>query len=129
MNDNFGHWKEDWKSVYEICAQPECPGAKIATMLRPEKSDYFVLKPRHSGFYYTSLQILLDELKVKRLIITGIAGNICVWFTANDAHMLDYEIWVPQDCVASNTFKENNFALSQMKSVLSVKTSSSTGRL
>lgn len=125
LNDNFGQWRSDLKEVYARCTQDGCLGKEIATLLKPEHSDFFVLKPRHSGFYSTSLDILLKDLGVKKLVVTGVAGNICVFFTVNDAHMRDFKIWVPQDCVASNTKKDNNVSLDQMKKVLGVRTASS----
>jgi nicotinamidase-related amidase len=87
-------------------------------VLRPEASDYFVLKPKHSGFYATTLDVLLEYLKVDTLIITGIAANICVLFTANEAYMRDYRLYVPADCVASNSTEETDYSLRQMKNVL-----------
>ena len=51
-------------------------------------------------------------------MLTGIAANICVLFTANDAYMRDFHLFVPQDCVASNTPEENRRALDQMEKVL-----------
>ena len=87
-------------------------------LLRPEEDDYFVLKPKHSGFFSTTLDILLDYLEVKVVILTGIAANICVLFTANDAYMRDFDVAVPRDCVASNTEEENGYALEQMAKVL-----------
>ena len=93
-------------------------GRPLAELLRPGKKDYFVLKPKHSGFYSTSLDILLRYLEVKTVILTGIAANICVLFTANDAYMRDFHLVVPSDCVASNTEEENRHALEQMRVVL-----------
>jgi len=77
-----------------------------------------VLKPKHSAFYSTTLDVLLRYLGAQRLIITGIAANICVLFTANDAYMRDFELLIPEDCVASNTEVENNYALQQMRTIL-----------
>lgn len=125
LNDNFGQWRSDWKEVYSRCTRDNCLGKDIAEILHPEEDDFFILKPRHSGFYSTNLDVLLKELGVQKLIITGVAGNICVLFTANDAHMRDFKVWIPQDCVASNTKKENAGALKQMKAVLDVTISAS----
>ena len=63
------------------------PGKRLTELLRPEEKDYFVLKPMHSGFYSTTLELLLRHLEAKTLILSGIAGNNCVLFTANDAYM------------------------------------------
>ena len=70
-------------------------------MLAPHKDDFFVVKPRFSGFYGSTLPVLLPELSADRLIITGIAADICVLFTAADAHMRNYQMWVPANAVAS----------------------------
>src|SRR5690606_31934273 len=100
-------------------------GKAITRLLTPKDDDYFVLKPKHSGFFSTSLDILLQYLQAKTLIITGMAGNICVLFTANDAYMRDFQILVPNDCICSNTLEENDFALQQMQKILKVDTTSS----
>jgi nicotinamidase-related amidase len=126
VNDNFGDWRCDWKSIFSECSAPDCLGQRLALAIAPEPDDYFVLKPKHSGFYHTSLEILLDHLKVQKLIITGIAGNLCVLFTAHDAHMREYEVVVPRDCIASNTPLVNRHALHQLKAVLKIKTPLST---
>ena len=93
----------------------------MVKLLRPDPSDYFVLKPKHSGFFATTLETLLRYLGVRRLILTGIAGNFCVLFTANDAYMRDYEIIVPPDCVISNTSQDNRQALQLMRRFLKVE--------
>jgi nicotinamidase-related amidase len=118
VNDNFGQWKSDFRHTVEHCCADNSRGREISRALRPEASDYFVLKPKHSGFYATTLDVLLEYLKVDTLIITGIAANICVLFTANDAYMRDYRLFVPSDCVASNSADETENSLRQMKTVL-----------
>jgi nicotinamidase-related amidase len=52
------------------------------------------------------------------VILTGIAGNNCVLFSANDAYMRDLKLVIPADCIASNTPEENEYALKQMRTVL-----------
>jgi nicotinamidase-related amidase len=118
VNDNFGRWRSDFNSQVEHCVEDGSRGKPIAELLRPEKEDYFVLKPKHSGFFSTTLDILLDYLQVKTVILTGMATNICVLFTANDAYMRDFFLIVPSDCVASNSEEENRNALDQMRKVL-----------
>ena len=118
VNDDFGQWRSDFRSVVKHCTDPSSHGAAIAKLLRPQEDDYFVLKPKHSGFYSTTLDVLLEYLHVDTLIVTGIAANICVLFTANDAYMRDYALYVPEDCVAANTPEETSYALTQMHKVL-----------
>jgi nicotinamidase-related amidase len=105
VNDNFGRWRSDFRKLVEHCRKGHA--RELVDTLRPEEDDYFVLKPKHSGFFSSTLETLLRHLAVRRLIITGIAGNFCVLFTANDAYMRDYELLVPVDCTISNTLREN----------------------
>jgi nicotinamidase-related amidase len=118
VNDNFGRWRSDFNTQVEHCLEDGIRGREIVARLKPEEDDYFVLKPKHSGFFSTTLDILLEYLGVKTVILTGIAANICVLFTANDAYMRDLSLVVPGDCVASNTEEENRNALEQMRKIL-----------
>ncbi|MEZ0372666.1 MAG: isochorismatase family cysteine hydrolase [Candidatus Sericytochromatia bacterium] len=117
VNDNFGRWQSDFKKVLCHCIE-ESMGSEIAHQLAPDEDDYFVLKPKHSGFYSTTLDTLLNYLQVQTLILTGIAGDSCVLFTANDAYMRDFRLIIPADCVASQDPEENRRSLEQMKRVL-----------
>jgi nicotinamidase-related amidase len=117
VNDNFGRWRSDFKKIVAHC-RDESRGKPFVELLIPDEDDYFVLKPKNSGFYSTTLDLLLTHLGAKHLILTGIQGNNCVLFTANDAYMRDYKLFVPSDCTASNTEEENQHALAQMKNVL-----------
>jgi nicotinamidase-related amidase len=126
VNDNFGRWKSDFRHTVNHCVQ-HGRGRDVVKLLRPEKSDYFVLKPKHSGFFATTLETLLRYLETQTLILTGIAGNFCVLFTANDAYMRDFKLFVPSDCTVSNTKKENESALGLMKKSLKADTRSSSG--
>jgi nicotinamidase-related amidase len=122
VNDNFGRWKSDFRATIEHCLRRGVRGAKIVELLKPEEDDYFVLKPKHSGFFSTTLETLLNYLGPTTLILTGIAGNFCVLFTANDAYMRDYNLIVPRDCTVSNTIAENEAALALMRKFLKAKT-------
>jgi nicotinamidase-related amidase len=118
VNDNFGRWRSDFRAQVEHCLNDGGTGKPIVELLRPEEDDYFVLKPKHSGFFATTLDTLLKYLGVETVILTGVAANICVLFTANDAYMRDLKLIVPADCVASNTIEDNDYALKQMHVVL-----------
>jgi len=123
VNDNFGKWQSDFNKIVEHCTADDAKGKDFVKQLVPDKDDYFVLKPKHSGFYSTTLDLLLTHLSAKNLILTGIAGNNCVLFTANDAYMRDFKVFVPEDCVVSNSEEENRYALKQMQTVLKANTS------
>lgn len=118
VNDNFGRWRSNFQALLKHCLESDVRGRPFVEQLAPDDRDYFVLKPKHSGFYQTPLEMLLKHLGAERLILTGVSANSCVLFTANDAYMRDLELNIPPDCVASCTSKEQDFALMQMKSML-----------
>ncbi len=125
VNDNFGKWQSNLPNLVRHCLNGS-KGKPLVEMLQPDEDDYFIVKPRHSGFFGTSLDLLLEDLKVETLILTGLAGNICVFFTANDAYLRHYKLIVPRDCIASNTQEANDTALEQMQQILKADTSPST---
>ncbi|WP_027965018.1 cysteine hydrolase family protein [Halalkalibacillus halophilus] len=109
VNDNFGLWQEDKDDLIEHCLEGR--GKETVEALRPDGDDYFIIKPKHSGFFGTQLDILLRQLNIDNLVLTGVAGDICILFTANDAYMRDYKMWVPKDCMASEHSDDNDAAL------------------
>jgi len=118
VNDNFGRWRSDFKRTVAHCTAAASNGRRVSKRLRPTNRDYFVLKPMHSGFHGTALEMLLRDLRVRRVILTGTAGNICVLFTANDAYMRGLRVYAPSACIVSNTAADNEAALRQMRRVL-----------
>ena len=117
-NDNFGRWRSDFPKLVQYCLGEGIRGKPIVQRLAPEPDDYFILKPKHSAFYQTNLDTLLKCLGADTVIVTGIAGDICVLFTANDAYMRDLKVLVPPDCTASEDPNENRRVLALMQRVL-----------
>jgi nicotinamidase-related amidase len=122
VNDNFGKWQSDFNKILEHCLSEDVRGRPLAELLRPEEDDYFVLKPKHSGFFSTTLDILLDYLGARTLVLTGLTGDICVLFTAHDAYMRDFNLVIPSDCVASNDPSENEHTLRKMADLMDADT-------
>jgi nicotinamidase-related amidase len=118
VNDNFGRWQSDLNKLIDHCINDDTRGKALVRTILPDKDDYFVLKPKHSGFFSTTLDILLEYLKVKTLILTGIQTNICVLFTANEAYMRDYFIIAPSDCSAAEEQIDHEYAMEQMRKIL-----------
>ena len=118
VNDNFGRWQSDFRKLVARCLEEHCKGRSIARLLTPEDDDYFVLKPKHSGFFATPLELLLHFLGSRRLILTGVAGNNCVLYTAADAYMREFQVFVPSDCVVSIDPEANRRALMHMQQTL-----------
>ncbi|MCP3732506.1 cysteine hydrolase [Sphingomonas sp. MG17] len=122
INDNFGEWHSERSRLVERALAKPNP---VAELLRPCREDYFIIKPQFSGFYATNLPVLLPKLGVSRLILTGIATDICVLFTAADAHMRDYALWVPCDAVAAEDDARGAFSLATMSAVMGAETQAS----
>ena len=118
VNDNFGRWRSDFRRTVAHCLDDDVTGRPVAELLVPDESDYFVLKPKHSGFYNTTLDLLLEYLGTKVVVITGMATDVCVLFTAADAYMRDLQVIVPSDCVTALTPAVHRSALAQMRTVL-----------
>jgi nicotinamidase-related amidase len=121
-NDNFGRWRSDLSAVVSECEKPGCAGRPLVERLRPEPDDYFVLKPKHSAFFSTTLDTLLRYLGTRTLVLGGFAADICVLFTANDAYMHDLRLVIPADGVASNEAADRDAVLALMRRVLKAET-------
>ena len=127
VNDNFGQWRSDAKKLLQYCLRPEAPSLHFVEQLQPDDEDYFVLKPMHSAFYQTPLDLLLRELGASSVILSGLATNSCILCTAHDANMRHFNVIVPRDCCAARTAGEHSQALEHIASMAdaSVITSSS----
>ncbi|WP_456272854.1 isochorismatase family cysteine hydrolase [Bacillus sp. AK031] len=116
INDHYNLWQADLEKIYKKCLNDR--SQPVIEALKPGQDDYFLIKPKHSAFYGTALNTLLHSLGVDTLILTGIAGNICVLFTANDAYMREFNLIIPVDCIASVSENDNQYAIEMMKNVL-----------
>lgn len=125
LNDNFNNWHSNLNELIDKCLDEDSHGKELANLLKPESNDYFVLKPMHSGFYGTPLQILLNKMKITKVILAGIAADICVLYTANDAYMRGFKISVLEDGVIANSDEERVLALNKMKNLLKAEIISS----
>ncbi|HEX2648438.1 MAG TPA: isochorismatase family cysteine hydrolase [Burkholderiales bacterium] len=126
-NDNFGRWRSDFRALLDHVLRDGVRGQPIAELLAPEENEYFVLKPKHSAFHSTTLDVLLLHLGARTLILTGIAGNFCVLFTAQEAYMRDYRLLVPRDCLASEEERDNRHALEHMAKTCRAEIGPSSG--
>jgi nicotinamidase-related amidase len=125
VNDNYGDWHANFADLVERCSRPDSPGREVVRRVLPEDGDYYVLKPLHSGFHSTSLDVLLGRLRVRTVVLTGFAAHICVLFTAMDAYMRGFEVVVASDCVASERPRQKALALEQMRAVVKARTAPS----
>jgi nicotinamidase-related amidase len=122
VNDNFGQWQSDFKHLVSSCMRDGIRGAPLVKQFLPQRDDYFVLKPRHSGFFQTPLDLLLRDLGARQLILCGLTTDSCVLFTANDAYLRGFDILVPADCSAAMSGNRHTAALGQMRRTLKAVT-------
>ncbi len=115
VNDNFGQWRSDVSKLLDYCLRPEAIGKSFVEQIQPHKNDYFVLKPMHSGFYQTPLEVLLRYLDASTLVLCGLTTNSCIVCTAHDAKMREFELHVPSDCSAARTAKEHRQAIEHIR--------------
>jgi len=112
VNDTAGKWESDPRGFVERCVRPQARGRDVVELVKPQlDQDYFIFKPKHSAFFGTPLETLLEQLRVRRLVLTGVTSHQCVLFTAMDAHVREYELLVPRDCVGAGSREETRHAL------------------
>jgi hypothetical protein len=127
-NDNYGVWQSDFHGLVMACVGLGGAPGEIAGLLHPQASDITILKPRHSAFYASALELLLTEMHAQELVICGIATDMCVQITAGDAFLREYPCWVPADCTAAENQRAKKASLAYMASVLKCDVRPSTSR-
>ena len=128
-NDNFGQWQSNFSKLVATCKGLPGEAGQFAKLLAPAPEDWALLKPRHSAFYGTPLEFMLDELSARSLVLTGVMTDSCITMTADDAHMRKYDVWVPSDCVASSSKARTRAALRQLERVAGATTGSSRSEI
>lgn len=117
-NDNFGRWRSDFSAQIEHCLRDGVRGQRLARALQPRPEDYFVLKPKHSAFYQTCLELLLEHLGATTLILGGLSTDSCVTFTASDAFLRGYALRIVSDGCAAQDARLHRDALAHMQRAL-----------
>ena len=92
----------------------------------PELADFvtdsnLVPKKRYSGFFNTDLADRLERLAPEKLLVCGVATNVCVMHTVSDARNRDYAVEVYSDCVSGPDPEAHRWALSHCQRVLGAR--------
>jgi nicotinamidase-related amidase len=127
VNDNFGQWRSDSAELLRYCLNENCAGRDFVEKVKPDRKDYCVLKPMHSAFYQTPLDVLLRHLEVESLILAGIATNSCILCTAHDADMRDFHVTILSDCCAARTTREHKQAIEHIGEMANARVITSSG--
>jgi nicotinamidase-related amidase len=117
-NDNFGRWRSNIDQLIECFLSGQVRGRPLIERLMPAEHDYRILKPMHSAFYAAPLNLLLRRLGAENLIIAGLSTDRCVTFTANDAYMRQYRLYVPGDCCAAENDRDHRESLEMLARVI-----------
>jgi nicotinamidase-related amidase len=117
VNDNFGQWRSDAKKLLQYCLRPDALGRDFVKIVRPDEEDYFVLKPMHSAFYQSPLEVLLRNLGASTLVLAGLATDSCIVCTAHDADMREFRLIVASDCCAARNTQDHHRALEHIKTL------------
>lgn len=96
-------------------------GARIIEEIKPEEGDIIVEKKTYSGFYNTNLEAILKEKGIENLYLTGCVTHICILFTASDAVLRGFNVYVLENGIAGLEEEDHKAALRIMKNVLGVK--------
>jgi nicotinamidase-related amidase len=126
VNDMADRWQSDQKRFLRQCLAEGARGRDTARLLAPTRNDYFIFKPKHSGFYGTPLAELLQSGNVRQLVLTGTTSHQCVLFTAMDAYVRNYDLVTPADCLGAPTAAQTRHALFILKNALRARTGSSS---
>jgi nicotinamidase-related amidase len=113
VNDNYG----DWNSSSEELARQALDGAhpELVEPVLPPDGASFVLKARHSTFYETPLEYLLDQMGINRLVFSGQVTEQCILYSALDAHVRHFDVVIATDAVAAIYDELGEAALNMME--------------
>lgn len=117
-NDNYGVWASNFDGLVAQCGAAKGPAADLVRLLRPRQGDLTILKPRHSAFLGTPLDLMLHQMGAKTIILAGFAADICIQLTAMDGFLRDYHMRVPSDCTAAESNEFKTQSLDYMERVL-----------
>ena len=109
---DFGRELDGAESIH--CME-DSPYTDYAELTYPIKGEYLISKRRYSAFFATDLEILLKGLHVDTLYLIGGLTDVCIHYTAVDAHQHDYYIKVVTDAVAGSSKEAHEHALKAIK--------------
>lgn len=118
VNDTAGTWTMDRTTLLEKAAAPTSKGRTIVEALAPLDDSVMLLKPKHSAFFATPLDLLVQSLHAKTVILTGMTTHMCILFTAIDAYMRDFHIIIPKDAVTAHTEELSQTTLAYCRTTL-----------
>lgn len=117
-NDNFGLWRSDFAAMVKRLEKGRGESAQIVRLMRPRQGDLTILKPMHSAFFGSPLDIVLEKMGVRSIVLAGLATDICIQLTAADAFLRSLKVHVPPECTAAESEVKKRNALIYMRDIL-----------
>lgn len=109
---DFGRELDGSEDVHCIESSPY---TDYADLTYPIEGEYLISKRRYSAFFGTDLEILLKGLRVDTLYLMGGLTDVCIHYTAVDAHQHDYHFKVITDACSGSSTEAHNYALKAMQ--------------
>jgi nicotinamidase-related amidase len=113
VNDNFGDWHSERQRLVDEALAGE--HAKLVETIKPDDDATFIVKARHSIFYGTPLDYMLDMEGIDEIVLTGQVTEQCILYSALDAHVRSRKTVIPRDCVAQIDDELADAALKMME--------------
>jgi nicotinamidase-related amidase len=98
VNDNYGDWNASAQKLVGAALDGRHPD--LVEPVLPADDEMFVLKTRHSVFFSTPLEYLLETIDVGRIVLAGQVTEQCILYSAVDGYVSHFEVAVPPDGVA-----------------------------
>jgi len=119
VNDNYGDWSSSAEELARAATEGEHP--ELVEPILPRAGHSFVVKARHSTFYETPLEYLLDQMGVGRLVLSGQVTEQCILYSALDAYVRRFDVVIPTDAVAAIYDELGDAALKMMERNMSAE--------
>ena len=98
VQDNYGDWNTSAEKLARRAMEGRHP--ELVEPILPPDDAAFIIKARHSAFYQTLLEYLLDRDGAGRIVLAGQVTEQCILYSALDAYVRHFEVAVPRDAVA-----------------------------
>ena len=113
VNDNYGDFAASRDQLVERALSGRHP--ELVEPLAPSDGCDLPQKVRHSAFYSTSLEYMLQQREVTEVILTGQVTEQCILYSGLDAYVRHYSVCVPSDAVAPIDPELGDAALEMMR--------------
>ncbi|WP_202965656.1 cysteine hydrolase family protein [Demequina aestuarii] len=91
------------------------PRTELHPGLEPLADEYLIRKRRYSAFFGSELDIVLKGFGAQTVVLIGGMTDVCIHYTAVDAHQLGYHFRTVSDMVIGSSQKAHDAALRAMR--------------